>query len=307
VTGRAREWLRIKEAEAQSLIDSQRPDGSFAYKGPYLRGHFEDTASGFCAERAARLLEIARVTGSARARDAGVKALELMKRFRTPRGAQTWELSLHTPDILASARLVHAYVRGYELTGDEEYLALARKWALSGIPFVYLWGDRPVMRYATVPVYGATNYRAPLWIGLPVQWCGVVYAYALTLLAPHDGTLEWNRLARGILVAGELMQYPGGPLVGCLPDVFELQGQTRAGPSINPCALVSLRLVLDGRLDALAVATAGGRRVAAPFPVRIEGGRALIEGRKGVTYQVLVDGGRIVDVASQGGDVVDLE
>jgi len=306
-TGRADEWLRVRGAEARRFAAAQGADGAFRYSGKYRRGHFEDTASGHCAYRARRLLEFAHVTGDKAALAAGVKTLEYMKRFRTPRGAQTWELSLHTPDILASANLVWAYTRGYELTGRGEYLSLARKWAASGVPFVYLWGGRPIMKYATVPVYGATNWRGPLWIGLPVQWCGGVYAYALVMLAPHDDTMDWRRLARGILVAAEQMQYPSGRLAGCLPDIFNLAGQRRAGPSINPCALVSLRLVLDGRLDALAVAADGKHRIASPFPVKIRSPKAYVTAAKGVRYQVLIDGKRIVSITSKGTDEVALE
>jgi hypothetical protein len=229
-----------------------------------------------------------------------------MKRFRTPRGAQTWELSLHTPDILASANLVRAYVYGYELTGRKEYLAMARKWAISGIPFVYLWSNRPVMLYAAVPVYGATNYRSPLWIGLPVQWCGGVYAYGLTVLARHDKTFKWNHLARGILLAARQMQYSDGPLVGCLPDIFQLVSQRRAGPSINPCALVSLQLALAGKVDSLSVAADAKHRIVAPFPVTIAKGKARIRGKKGLTYQVIIDGRRIVTIESKGIDEIDL-
>ncbi len=96
----------------------------------FQRGHFEDTASGHCARPAALLLEAAYYLGDKQALEAGLKTLQYMKRFCVPRGAQTWELSLHTPDILASAELVRAYVRGYELTGNEDYLAEARRWAL---------------------------------------------------------------------------------------------------------------------------------------------------------------------------------
>jgi hypothetical protein len=198
-------------------------------------------------------------------------------------------------------------VRGYELTGNEEYLARARSWALTGVPFVYLWGRYPTMVYATIPVYGATNWRAPNWIGLPVQWCGSVYAYALGLLAPYDQTLDWKRLARGILIAAEQMQYPDGKLVGCLPDIFDLPAQRRAGPSINPCALVSLRMLLDGEVDFLSVAADAGHRVAAPFPVTIREGKAYVRAERGVDYQVLVDGQRIVDIKSQGTDVISLD
>jgi hypothetical protein len=230
-----------------------------------------------------------------------------MKRFDVPRGAQTWELSLHTPDILASAYLVHAYVRGYELTQKKEYLDEARRWALSGIPFVYLWSRHPVMLYATTPVFGATGYRAPNWMGLPVQWCGGVYAYALALLAPHDKTLDWAHLARGILLSAEQQQYPDGPFLGTLPDSFVLSAQRRQGPNINPCALISLRLILDGQLDSLALATDGKHRVLSPFPLELRDGKAHIKARKGVTYQILIDGHRIRDIQSEGTDLVPLE
>ncbi|MBI4618501.1 MAG: hypothetical protein HY720_33195, partial [Planctomycetes bacterium] len=249
----------------------------------------------------------ARATGDPRSLEGGLRTLEYMRRFRTPRGAQTWELSLHTPDILASAYLVWAYVRGFELAGREEYLDLARRWALSGLPFVYQWSRHPTMAYATVPVFGATNWNAPNWIGLPVQWCGTVYAYSLVQLVPHDDALDWKKLAEGILLAAEQMQYPDGPLAGCLPDVFDLASQARLGPSINPCALASLRLVLAGELDSLAVVTGDGHRVLAPFPVEIRDGRAIVRAPAGATYQVLVDGERVVDVTSTGEDSIPLE
>jgi hypothetical protein len=255
------------------------------------------------------MLEYARITGDQRAIDAAVKTLDYMKRFRTPRGAQVWEIPLHTPDVLASAYLVWAYVRGYELTGNPSYLAEARRWALSGVPFVYLWERYPVMLYATPPVLGATNWQAPVWIGLPVQWCGLVYAYSLTMLAPHDKTLDWNHLARGILVAGEQMQFPleDAEYAGLLPDSFALANQERRPWRINPCALVSLRLVLDGKLDFLSVAADGQHRVASPFPVRLEGGEARIQAKRDVRYQILVDGRQIIDVTSNGTDVVPLK
>ncbi|MHC4198639.1 MAG: prenyltransferase/squalene oxidase repeat-containing protein [Planctomycetota bacterium] len=312
VTGRTRKWLALRKGEVAGIIRRQKPDGSFRYDGKYRRGHFEDTASGHCARPAAMLLEFAHLTGDAEALSAGVKTLDYMKRFRTPRGAQVWEVALHTPDILASAYLVWAYVRGYELTGDREYLARARSWALSGVPFVYQWTRYPVMLYATVPVLGATNWRAPNWIGLPVQWCGGVYAYALALLDPHEKTLDWAKLARGILIAGEQMQHPSGKYVGCLPDAWDIPSQGRRPWTINPCALVSLRLVLDKEVDSLAVAVGEGRtgrkhRLAAPFPVTIRDGKAHLSAKRGVAYQVLVDGRRIIDVESRGADVVPLE
>jgi len=305
VTGRAQQWLDHQTAQVRGILTQQQPDGSFRYDGPYRRGHFEDTASGVCARPAALLLEYAYVTGDPSALRAGVRTLEYMKRFRTPRGAQVWEVPLHTPDLLASAYLVWAYVRGYELTGQKEYLEQARKWALSGVPFVYLWSRYPIMLYSTPPVFGATDWRHS-WFGLPVQWVGLVYAYSLNMLAAHDDSLDWNHLARGILLSGEQQQYPTGPHVGLLPDSFALVSQQRRPADINPCALVSLRLVLDGQLDALCVASDGQHRIAAPFPITIRDGQAHIRAKAGVKYQVIVDGRRIVELESHGDDVVPL-
>jgi hypothetical protein len=306
VTGRAQEWLDVKSRQIRSFIDGQQPDGSYRYDGPLRRGHFENTASGICAMPACRLLEFAYITGDREALQAGLRTLAFMRRFRTPRGAQTWECPLHTPDQLASAYLVWAYVRGYQLTGEREYLTQARKWALSGIPFVYLWDSYPIMRYATPPVYGATQWRAPNWMGLPVQWVGGVYAYALTLLAPYDETLDWNDLARGILYSAEQQQYPDGPHVGLLPDSFHIRLQRRQPADINPCALVSLRRALEGKVDSLSVAVDETHRVAAPFKVSLSGDNAVIDGREGIQYQLLIDGQRIVDVRSKGRDTIPL-
>jgi len=306
VTGGAEEWLAWRRRAIEGIIARQEPDGSFRYNGPMREGHFENTASGHCGRPAAELLEFAWQTGDQRSLEAGLRALEFIKRFRTPRGAQVWEIPLHTPDILASAWCVWAYVRGYELTGRGDYLAEARRWAVRGVPFVYLWGRYPVMVYATIPVLGATNRRAPNWIGLPVQWCGLNYAYALTKLAPYDRALDWQRLARGILVAGQQMQYPDGPLAGLLPDSFVLKTQQRRPWNINPCALVSVELALEGKPDGLAVATGAGHRIAAPFPVKIEGDQAVITAPRGASYQVLIDGKRIVELRSSGRDTVAL-
>jgi hypothetical protein len=325
VTGRAQEWLDGRQAAIKDLLRGQLPDGSFRYKGKYARGHYEDTASGYCAMPALQLLEFAWQTGDAAAQAGGVKALDYMKRFQVPRGAQTWELSLHTPDILASAYLVGAYVRGYELTGKAEYLGEARRWALSGVPFVYLWrrADLPIMTYTTIPVYGATNWQAPNWMGLPVQWCGGVYAYWLTALAPYDKTLDWHGLAEGILLAGEQMQYPDGKLGGCLPDVFHLAAQTngptggRDGPSINPSAMIALRLAVEGSVAGLTAAATGdgsaassppsGKgRICGPWPMTVRDGNAVVRAKAGTTYQLVVDGRRVVTIQSKGEDVVPL-
>jgi hypothetical protein len=306
-SGRADVWLQTVNRTAAGLVRAQQPDGSYRYDGRYRRGHFENTASGICAGPAYQLLDHTYYTGNDESLRAGLRALRYLQRFRTPRGAQTWEVPLHTPDILASAHAVWAYIRAFQLTGDAEHLVHARKWAITGLPFVYQWSNQPIMMYATTPVLGATNWVAPNWIGLPVQWCGTVYAYALLLLADYDTTLDWRQLAEGILICGEQMQYPSGPSVGCLPDVFELPTQRRRPADINPGALVSLRLRLADQLDSLAVAHDGRHRVVAPFPVTIEDGTARIQAKNGVAYQVVVDGTRIVDIRSKGVDMIHLD
>ena len=307
VTGKVDEWKRVRGGEVRGILARQQPDGSFRYDGEYARGHFEDTASGVCARPAAMLLEYARLTGDQEALAAGLRTLEYMKRFRTPRGAQVWEVPLHTPDQLASAYLVWAYVRGYELTGKPEYLAEARRWALSGVPFVYLWSRYPMMLYATPPVFGATNWRAPCWIGLPVQWVG----RRLRLRPGDAGPLR--RLARlGPSRPGHPRLRPADAvsrrrlrravarlLLACRPAAQSLDDQS--------LRLVSLQFVLDGRLDSLSVAADKHHRVTAPFPVTIRDGQAHIAAKAGTKYQVLIDGQRVLDVVSEGDDVVSLE
>lgn len=306
VSGRASEWLAILKSDAKRTMAEQKADGSFRYDGKYRRGHFEDTASGWCAVNALHLFACAYYTGDKESLEAGLKALEYMKRFETPRGAQVWEIPLHTPDILAAADCCRVYLKGYELTGRAEYLDLARRWAMRGIPFVYQWDYKPVMRYGTIAVLGATDWTGVVWIGLPVQWCGAVYAYALTELSKYDHSMDWNRIARGILNCAEQMQYPDGEFVGTFPDSFNIDDQRRLPAYVNPCVIVALNERLEGRLDSVAVATNTNWRVAAPFPVSIEGDQAVVEAKAGTMYQVLVNGSRVVDVKSLGRDVIKL-
>ena len=306
LSGRARDWLSYLTGRAAAARRQQADDGLFHYSGRFREGHFEKTASGYCAHQASMLLDHAWYAGDPDSLSAGLRALAAIRRFRTPRGAQTWEVPLHTPDVLAAAHLVHCYVRAFEMTSDDQYLNDAHRWALTGMPFVYTWADRPVMLYATTPVLGATNWEAPNWIGLPVQWCGLSYAYALAELAPHDARIDWNRIASGILHTAERMQYPDGSSVGCLPDAFELTEQVRRPADINPCVLVALRLKLAGLLDGVTVVSNDRSRVASPFPAELQGGEVIVQGRDGQQYQLVVNGGRIIDISSQGVDRISL-
>ncbi|MBI4583823.1 MAG: hypothetical protein HY717_07350 [Planctomycetes bacterium] len=203
--------------------------------------HFTDHANGYGGSVLHLILEAAALSGNASLVSKALALLDqqtALYRNSEPRGAQTWEVPLHTPDILASAYMLKCYVLGYELTGKESYLEEARYWAWTGVPFVYLepWINGAVSRYATIPVYGATNFVAPVWIGLPVQWCGLVYRSWLHRLASHDPEGPWETLARGITVCGLQMTWPESDAarLGLLPDVFDLRAQSRGGPAINP-------------------------------------------------------------------------
>jgi hypothetical protein len=90
--------------------------------------------------------------------------------------------------------------------------------------------------YSTIAVLGATNWKAPLWLGRPVQWCGLVYCSALHLLSEFDPNGPWDKIARGITVTGLQMTWPrtDKQRQGLLPDFFNLRAQIAAGPAINP-------------------------------------------------------------------------
>ena len=65
----------------------------------------------------------------------------------------------------------------WRCTGEEHYLSEAIRWAETGVPFIYLWmlPAKPMMLGATIPVFGSTFFSHS-WIGVPVQWCGLVYS-----------------------------------------------------------------------------------------------------------------------------------
>src|SRR5262249_11415239 len=145
------------------------------------------------------------------------------------------------------------------------FLEQARYWAWTGVPFVYLSpplvdpvraypvepaekpGKKerkadPVGVYATTPVYGATQWVAPNWMGLPVQWCGLVYSDALYRLYQEDHDPLWKQLADGITVSGIQQTWPQNSnrlRQGLLPDSFNLRPQTHNDSSINPGTLLA--------------------------------------------------------------------
>ena len=244
VFGRTFEFVRQRHSQALGLLTSFDADGVKLYrpgKTDYSKTHFAKHANGLAGRDMAGILE-----GAALSADKELigKALELLDKQTAlyadtvPRGAQTWEVPLHTPDILASAHMVKAYTLGYMISGRQEYLDQARYWAWTGVPFVYLQAPTSgrVGVYSTIAVLGATNWKAPLWLGRPVQWCGLVYCSALHLLSECDPDGPWDKIARGITVTGLQMSWPRSDekRQGLLPDFFDLRAQVAAGPAINP-------------------------------------------------------------------------
>ena len=248
VFGAVHEAVEAARQSAGAQLGRFAADGSVPYRASskgmdYGKTHFAPDANGLTAQVVATLLEAAAFAGDRELIGQGIVKLRALDKFRNtvPRGAQTWEVPLHTPDILASAHLVRAYTLGYQLTGEKEFLDQATYWAWTGVPFIYLvnpTGQR-VGPYSTVPVLGATSWKDPIWFGRPVQWCGMVYADALYRLAPHDATGPWKQLADGITSAGlqHTWRSDDRDRVGLLPDFYELRPQTRAGPAINPATV----------------------------------------------------------------------
>jgi hypothetical protein len=236
-------------AEGRGQVGVFQPNGAVLYSAPasgndLAKTHWSREANGLAATHVSAVLERAAFSGDRALISEGIRLLHALDKFRdtVPRGAQTWEVPLHTPDILASAYLVRAYLMGYELAGESDFLAQAKYWAFTGVPFVYLTPPTPapVGVYSTTPVFGATQWVAPNWIGLPVQWCGLVYGDAIRRLARFDPEGPWLQLANGIAAAGIQHCHTSAEpdKQGLLPDSFDLRAQQRNPVPINPATLL---------------------------------------------------------------------
>ncbi len=244
--GRMDEYVHQQRTQARNQLRGFDAAGRLLYrpnhnKPDYSRTHFAKHANGLGGRAVMEILQAVTLCAD---RSLEQQALDLLGKqtalyaHTVPRGAQTWEMPLHTPDILAAAHMIRAYVYGYLLSDRVECLEQARYWAWTGVPFLYLQNptQNPVGPYATIAVLGATNWQAPVWFGQPVQWCGLVYASALHLLADHDPTGPWRKLARGITLTGLQMTWSEDDeeRQGLLPDYFHLRAQVSDGPAINP-------------------------------------------------------------------------
>lgn len=303
------EALTVARGAAEGALSRFEPDGSIPYRATpgqldYGRTHWAKDANGLTAQVVVSALEAAIFCGDKALIGQALQRLSALDKFmnEAPRGAQTWEVPLHTPDILASAHLVRAYVLGYELTGDRNLLNSAVYWAWTGVPFTYLVNPtrHPVGLYATTPVLGATQWKAPNWIGLPVQWCGLVYADALYWLSRYDKSCDWRKLADGIALSGiqQSWQLDAEPdLRGLLPDSFDLRGQIRNPVAINPGTVLAptIRMLKQEQIFDQRILRASGLTLIAPAAIEVSADRAdgavfRVQGWLDRSYEVLVHG-----------------
>ena len=231
----AMDQLRL---QSQELMANQSDDGSWGFQPSSEKiqtlGRAGQSVLGTEAVNAYKLLKYARIANDQSSLSAGLNALAFMEQFNIPRGAQSRECPIHHPDILAAAYAVGAGVEAYLITQEEAFLEQASYWAKSGLPFLYFWylPDRPAMQFASIPVFGTSFHTRP-WFGVPVQWCGLVYAYFLQHLAPHTDPF-WQQVAEGILVSAMRQQWTEGELKGTYPDFLDNFCLDRKGPYLNP-------------------------------------------------------------------------
>ena len=304
--GRLREAVAARSAHMKGLIEKQQPEGSWVFdpdesnkrdtihhKDYHMLGDKGDVEVGLCANNAYQILKYARVSADLEALDAGLKTLDYMRRFEVPRAAQVWEVPVHTPDVLASAHAVLAYLEGYNLTGDQNYLDEAVRWAWTGLPFIYMWNndDMPYMRYASIPVFGATWFTHS-WFGRAVQWNGLDYAYALLKLSDHDAALPWREIASGITVSAMYQQDDGGKYEALYPDSYDFMTKSKAQWWLSPSGILRNVFALLG--DDPDVTTAfieeNGERVHVSSGAKVENVGLW---RRGINFDLILPRGEV--------------
>jgi len=297
LSGQALDLVDMQRERNERIIAEMRADNSFLFPTRFPDFELNEPSAGYCARRTLDMIAYARLTGDRRTFQHVARSIEYMKRFHTPRGGYYWESPQHTPDLLTAAHMVLLHVWAYEFSGDDRYIERARYWALMGVPFVYLRDQAPHMLYATVPMYGASEREKPVWFGTSQPWCGCVYAYAITMLSPYDQTVDWRKIARGILHHAESVQFANGPYIGCLPDGFSLDTQQAVSWKVNPAVIASLRQLLDHSYHSYVVVHDRNIWVASPFPVKLTRDGVIVEGSpEGLNYQILINGSQVLDI-----------
>lgn len=245
---------------AAALLQSRGEDGAWRFDAdheagpPFVGMDYYDLGPdnavevGTCARKAYEALRYARVAGDIEVFRRMLPTLELMERFRVPRAAQVWEVPVHTPDILAAADAVDAFVEAYRFSQDRRWLEDAVTWARRGLPFVYLWHDRekPFLLGASIPVFGATWYQGS-WFGRPVQWNGLRYAEALLKLAEYDRSHPWREVAELLIRSAIHQQDASGDNVALWPDNISAVDSSKCPWVFAPRMILQAILHLLGR------------------------------------------------------------
>ncbi len=313
LTGQVEQWRSSREEAIRSILAIRNPDGSFLHRTRFPEVESASASFGHTAVRTLEIMEFVRLTGSGELFQLVRSSLDYLKNCKLPRGGFYRGDPLHTPDLLTAATLTWLYVWAFEFSGEKEYLELAKRFAYAGLPFVYQWetsknsSGEPQsvtaepMLYVTVPKLGGTGRRPPIWFGASQPRIGLVYGYALQLLARHDTSVDWKRVATGILHAAESMQFTDGRAAGCLPEVYDVASRERRSWLVNPCALTSLRLALEGRPDSLCLFLDERDRYVSPYPLRrTPKGIEAYDVPEGRPFQVLRSGNRILSLTGPG-------
>ena len=305
VTNNAYQWYDLKRERVQQIISEIQPDGTVEFQSRFPEIDLNTPRTGIAARRALELGNYALLTGDENALERCRELLDRLNTETVPRGAHFWEAPLCTPDLLCAAYLVEANLRVYELTSNKKYLQAASRWALTGLPFIYLWGDRPNMLYSSVRMYGASYRTFPVWFGASSPGTGATFGYAIAQLGQYDQTLDWQKIARGLLHVAESVQMKDGPYTGCLPDCYSLETHESVSWHLHPASIVSLRLLMDSPPDSLVVALDETTRVVSPFPVKFDRrGVVITDVPEGQKFQILINGLQVINVQNRDGEIV---
>ena len=244
--------------------DQRHTSGPFVGKDYHDLGPDEAVEVGTCARRAFEVLRYARIAGDREAYEQMQQTLILMESFRVPRAAQVWEVPVHTPDVLAAADAVDAYVEAYRYSGHERWLRDAVTWARRGLPFIYLWHDpeKPFLVGGSIPVFGATWHQGS-WFGRPVQWNGLRLANALLKLDEYDQSYPWRKIAETIVRSAIHQQDLEGENVALWPDNISAIDSAKCPWVFAPRQIIRNVLKLTGRDEdpATVILGEGERRV----------------------------------------------
>lgn len=302
VSGRVGEWKTMHETLANSLVPELRGDGTFLYRSRFPE--LESTAAsaiGYDALRLVQLMDRVETIGDKELFARVERGLENLAKSPIPRGGFYRDTTVHTPDLLSAAMLTHLFTRAYQFSAKDEYLKTAVRFALHGLPFVYQRKDEFSPNYATVPMLGATGRKNPVWFGMFRPQTGLVYAHALLHLGECDTTLDWKRIACGIVAAVEAKQWVDGPNVGCVPEFVEVETGRLSVAGISPVDVAHMRMLCENFPVELSLLSNSRERIIGPYPMRFaERGIDVGSVPTGQKFQILLQGRDVLDGIGSG-------